>query len=89
MAITPKPERKAQPKQERNAVDVDALIRKCGSAPKTDAAAGKPKYIQLRLHPGQIAQIDKIRKTRTVPPSRHAWLLEAVAEKLQREGAKR
>ena len=45
----------------------------------------KPLLVQLRLDPQDIARIDAARSGRLVAPSRHAWLLEAILEKLQRE----
>jgi hypothetical protein len=38
--------------------------------------------VQLRLSPELIQRIDKNRRKRTVPPSRHAWILEALLDKL-------
>lgn len=42
---------------------------------------------QLRLEPRIIDAIDTIRAKRIARISRHTWFLEAIAEKLQREGA--
>lgn len=41
--------------------------------------------LQLRLDAELISRVDAVRKNRLVAPSRHAWLLEAIHEKLRRE----
>jgi hypothetical protein len=46
--------------------------------------AGK-KNLQLRLETELINQIDAVRGNRTIFPSRHTWILEAIHEKLQKE----
>jgi hypothetical protein len=68
-------------------VDVDKLIRKGGSVAGEKPAEGdtKPQLLQLRLPRSLVGRIDETRESRLVPPSRHAWLLEAIHEKLQRE----
>lgn len=65
---------------------IDAIIDKGGSVatepdPKR-VAGGKLALIQLRLPPALVKEIDRARRTRTVPPSRHAWMLEAILDKL-------
>ena len=45
----------------------------------------KPKLVQLRLKPEIMERIDAIIQNRSVPPSRHFWILEAVMEKIERE----
>jgi hypothetical protein len=81
MAIARKPQ---APK-----VDVNGLIRKGGSVadevPVQDNT--RPQLLQLRLPRSLVGRIDDVRESRLVPPSRHAWLLEAIHEKLQREEA--
>lgn len=46
-----------------------------------------PKRIQLRLYPNQIADIDDLRAMRrgSNKVSRHAWIVEAIEEKMKRE----
>jgi hypothetical protein len=39
--------------------------------------------VQLRLSSELVQRIDRHRKERIVPPSRHSWMLEALLEKLQ------
>ncbi len=66
---------------------VKAVIGKGGgvASSASSASSDKPKNVQLRLLPDVIQRIDLSRKGRIVPPTRHAWLLEAVLEKLERE----
>ena len=66
---------------------IEALIDKGGSvAPGREGAQGtKPQLVQLRLPRTLVRRIDRARKRRLVAPSRHAWLLEALLEKLETE----
>lgn len=85
MAITRKPQKlEAVP----NNVDVEALINRGGST-ATPTTEPKPKrrasYVQLRLLPEMLQRIDTSIAGRAVPVPRHTWLLEAIAEKLERE----
>ena len=64
---------------------VKAVIEKGGSVSASSVTSDKPKNVQLRLLPNIIQRIDLSRKRRIVAPTRHAWLLEAVLEKLERE----
>ena len=61
---------------------IDALIEKGGSVA---SASDKRSLVQLRLPQSVIGRIDAVRKRRTVAPPRHAWMLEAILEKLARE----
>ena len=83
MAITRKP--KAAPPA---TVNVDALINKGGSV--TQLAAGesaqRPIYVQLRLTTELVDRIDQSLQGRPIKTPRHTWLLEAIHEKLKREG---
>jgi hypothetical protein len=63
---------------------IDALIEKGGSV-ASPAAGDKRSLVQLRLTQSVIGRIDAVRKRRTVAPPRHAWMLEAILEKLARE----
>ena len=86
MAITGKPHRTADP-----AVDVDALINRGGSpggAPQEEAPGKTSSTILLRLPPGLLEQVDAVLKARPVKLPRHTWILEAIHEKLSREGSR-
>jgi hypothetical protein len=88
MAIARKPKNT----EEKSRVDVDALINKGGSVAKLaepssadDAATGK--QVALRIPSPMLGDIDSLVKQRTVRIPRHTWILEAIAEKLERENA--
>lgn len=49
-----------------------------------DASASR-KYIQLRVSEEFLECIDQALRRRPVPPSRHAWILEAIHEKLRKD----
>ena len=54
-------------------------------APDHEGGKGRPQLVQLRLPRDLVQRIDMARKHRIVAPSRHAWLLEALLEKLETE----
>lgn len=87
MAIAKKPKLNPVPAADEN--KIQALINKGGSVAvrEEEVAAGLCR-LQLRLDAGLISRVDAVRGTRLVAPSRHAWLLEAIHEKLQREEGK-
>jgi hypothetical protein len=95
MAISGKPPKPVPPSPapRANEQEVLSLIHKGGSVPKpADASerdAAKPMLVQLRLYPGMVEEIDGVRKNmagkKRRPPSRHAWIVEAIEEKLARE----
>jgi hypothetical protein len=79
MAITKKPNTKPVASE----AEIKAIIEKGGSVAKNELDSGK-KNLQLRLDADLINMIDEVRKKRTVPPSRHTWILEAIHEKIER-----
>jgi len=79
MAISRKPQKNTAASE----AAIKAVIEKGGSIAKDNPDSGK-KNLQLRLETDLINQIDEIRKKRTIPPSRHTWILEAIHEKLQK-----
>lgn len=96
MAITSKPPQKTN--IDPSPIDDEALkqlIHKGGTPPPKEVAALQPqpenselKKVQLRLPQEILDSIDMALEKRNalVRPSRHTWLLEAIAEKLDREG---
>lgn len=86
MAIARKPKKT----DEKSQVDVDALINKGGSVAKLaesnspDEAAAE-KQVALRVPTPMLAEIDNTVKQRAIRIPRHTWILEAIAEKLERE----
>lgn len=97
MAISGKPQKSAPAPEPAKAVseqEVFDLIKKGGSVAKptetkTVATGLKPMLVQLRLYPELVEEIDAVRKAlggkrhRTL--SRHAWILSAIEEKLDRD----
>jgi len=83
MALRSKPQQQPATDDERR---INALIEKGGTvSADTNGDHAKPMLVQLRLPPDLIQRIDRNRKKRTVPPSRHSWILEALLEKLKAE----
>ena len=98
MAISGKPQKPAapQPAERPNEQEVITLINKGGSiaksaASKSDIGDAKPMLVQLRLYPELVEEIDAVRNAGTSkrqrPPSRHAWIVAAIEEKLARDKA--
>jgi deoxyinosine 3'endonuclease (endonuclease V) len=96
MAISGKPPKlvQADVKQQPDEDEVRKLILKGGSVAEgsraSDAATAiKPMLVQLRLYPDMVQEIDLVRKNtrgRRLPaPSRHAWIVRAIEEKLARD----
>jgi hypothetical protein len=79
---------RAKPKQQPAQTDdrqINALIEKGGTVPTEADDKSKPMLVQLRLSRDLIQRIDRNRNKRTVPPSRHSWILEALLDKLKNE----
>lgn len=81
MAISKKPVNKTAVSE----AAITAIIEKGGSVASEKLDTGK-KNLQLRLDSDLIMLIDSVRKNNVVPPSRHHWILEAIFEKLLKEG---
>jgi hypothetical protein len=81
MALRAKPQQQ-QPDDRR----INELIEKGGTvARRENGDTAKLMLVQLRLSRDVIQRIDRTRKKRTVPPSRHSWILEALLDKLNTE----
>jgi hypothetical protein len=63
----------------------DAYLRKGGSAASPEP--GGPKDVRFTLQiPGPLCeQLDQLRSQSPVKTSRHHWVLEAIAQRIQRE----
>ena len=93
MALSRKPKRETAP-ESNPSVDkskIDEVIGRGGSVPneRTDTVyEDEQKSVQLRLYQSTIDDIDRLRNQtrRGKKPSRHAWLVQAIEEKLAREG---
>jgi hypothetical protein len=79
MALRAKPQQTPVADERR----INELIEKGGAVPAGRGDKSRPMLVQLRLSRDLIQRIDRDRKNRTVPPSRHAWILEALLEKLK------
>jgi hypothetical protein len=84
MAISRKPKPATS---EGTGVDIDALIHKGGSVAGEGASSGKHKLVpvMLRLPPVMLEKVDTSVQSRVVPTARTTWIMEAIAEKLERE----
>ena len=82
MALRSKPQQQPATADERH---INELIEKGGTVPADDGDKSKPMLVQLRLSRDLVQRIDRNRKKRTVPPSRHSWILEALLDKLKAE----
>jgi hypothetical protein len=82
MALSPKPTRSApQP-----ADNVEAFIGKGGSAPAAKPT-GKGAQHPLKFPEGDLFErLERARKSSAVKLPRNTWILQAIAEKLEREG---
>ena len=86
MALRRKPQSESKKTPSADERRIEALIDKGGSvAPDHEGGKGRPQLVQLRLPRDLVQRIDMARKHRIVAPSRHAWLLEALLEKLETE----
>ena len=98
MAVSGKPQKPTPVAESANSPserEVFNLINKGGSVAKPDAPLEepekiKPMLVQLRLYADLVEEIDatrlanKGRGKRSRPPSRHAWIVSAIEEKLAR-----
>lgn len=89
MSIAKKPTGSKQKPNPKDEEKITRLIQKGGSvAEETQQPLNdEPKNVQLRIKGSWINKIDNSLKTRPVKTARHTWLLEAIHEKLEREGA--
>lgn len=83
-----------KPKKKRREINfsdrsVQEITRKGGEVSRVavNNSSDRPKSIQLRLYDDQIAEIDILLAQRTgrYKMSRHAWIVQAIEEKLERE----
>jgi hypothetical protein len=87
MAITRKP----RESEVADPAAFDAYLRKGGSAAHAEPgtpAADTPKDVRFTLAiPGALcAQLDQLRTQRLAKTSRHQWVLEAIEQRIEREG---
>lgn len=89
MALSRKPK-----KEKQNTIQEDKvteLILKGGSSPDDIATTKKIvsedeiKFVQLRIPVSHLNNIDDLVKKRPGKLSRHTWIMEAIAEKINRD----
>lgn len=85
MAISRKPKPMAS---DSAAVDIEALIHKGGSVAGEGSPQGgnKRKRVMLRLPLAMLEKVDAALSTRPLDTARTTWIMEAIVEKLEREG---
>lgn len=80
MAITKKPQKKDI--SEKEVLD---LINKGGTVAKKETKQKDKSFLQIRMKPEIIEEIDKLIGRRIIGISRHAWFMEAIEEKMKKE----
>jgi len=73
---------RSKPQQTSEAA-INALIEKGGSVATHEEPHAKTRNFQLRLNDEIRERIDRACKKRLVPPSWHAYIMEAVLQKLE------
>jgi hypothetical protein len=61
-------------------------LRKGGSAASAQPEAAKDVRFTLHIPGSLCQQLDQLRRQRQLKISRHQWVLEAILEKIHREG---
>lgn len=80
MAISKKPQKKDITEKE-----VLDLINKGGTVAQKEPKPKDKSFLQIRMKPEIIDEIDKIIGKRIIGISRHAWFMEAIEEKIRKE----
>lgn len=74
-----------KPKAQSDAA-IDAVIKKGGSVASTKKAGkAKASPIVVRIPVAMLQKLDHTLKAQPIKKPRHTWILEAIAEKLNRE----
>jgi len=71
----------------RRPQDIDAVINRGGSssAASQEELTERERIFNLRVPESIVAKVDALRKRRTGKISRNTWILEAIADKVERE----
>jgi predicted HicB family RNase H-like nuclease len=70
----------------RRPQDIDAVINRGGSsAASQEENEEQERVFNLRVPESLVKEVDALRKRRTGKISRNTWILEAIADKIQRE----
>lgn len=83
--------RKLSKQDDSKKPSVEALIMKGGSSGALEEEgeeliSEELKRVQLRVPVSKLRQIDRMVRKRPGKLSRHTWIMEAIEEKLEREG---
>ena len=81
MTISKKPKTK-----DVQQADIDALINKGGSPAGSPEPSNTPVSVLLKIPAEMLEKVDRSAKSRPVKIPRRTWILEAIHEKLCREG---
>ncbi len=66
---------------------IEGLINKGGSVAKKEETQNLDTPVMLRIPVCMKKQIAEVLEKKTIKKPRHTWILEAIAEKLEREKA--
>ena len=86
MSIARKPERSKSSDRQ-----IEALINKGGDVPAThvrpqpERQRRRSGQVVLRIPVDLLSRVDTVVAAQPLPTTRHAWLLEAILEKVERE----
>jgi predicted HicB family RNase H-like nuclease len=70
----------------RRPQDIDAVINRGGtSSASQEENHDKERIFNLRVPESLVRQVDALRKRRAGKISRNTWILEAIADKVERE----
>jgi hypothetical protein len=83
MPITRKPSDESVSESSQSAFE--AYLRKGGSAATTQSEGSKDVRFTLQIPRHLCQQLDQLRQQNPVKTSRHHWVLEAIAQRIQRE----
>lgn len=79
MAVTRKPQ--SVPEHE-----IEALIAKGGSVATATPPASEVKLVPVRMEPTLLARLDQAVQAQPIKIPRNTWILQAIVEKLTRDG---
>lgn len=65
--------------------EVSQVINRGGSSPNASDTK-KERIFNLRVPDEMVVKVDALRKARTGQVSRNTWILEAIEDKIEREG---
>jgi hypothetical protein len=85
MALTKRPRADRAGKSELSEVEIARRIDQ-GSGEPAVVSKDKRVGIMLRVPQDTVARIDQALSNLPVRPTRHAWLMQAIEEKLERDG---